>query len=173
MTYLDTPEQSPLFSSDMARLGYVANYTKVFALRPEAYAAWQQLAGEIKRGMDERLYELVTIAAAKQLGSQYCLAAHARALGGRFYDDATVRKIVADHRSAGLDPLDVTIMDFAERAATAPDAIRQKDVTALRATGLSDVEIMQVVLAVAARRFFTSVLHATGTEPDGALTTWL
>ena len=40
------------------------NYERAFAERPEVYAAWQQLNGAIKQGMDLRRYELATLAAA-------------------------------------------------------------------------------------------------------------
>ena len=35
MTYLSTPIESPLYQVDQAALGYIPNYTRVFALRPE------------------------------------------------------------------------------------------------------------------------------------------
>ena len=40
------------------------------------------------------------------------------------------------------------------------------DLDRLRAAGLSEVDIFQVVLAVAARRFLAGVLDAVGAEPD-------
>ena len=43
------------------------NYEHAFAERPEVYAAWGQLNGAIKAGMDLRRYELVTVAAARRL----------------------------------------------------------------------------------------------------------
>ena len=41
------------------------NCERAFAKRPEVYAAWVQLNGAIKAGMDLRRYELATFAAAK------------------------------------------------------------------------------------------------------------
>jgi alkylhydroperoxidase family enzyme len=40
---------------------------------------------------------------------------------------------------------------------------------ALRAAGLSEVDIFHVVLAVAIRRFFAGVMDAVGAEPDAHL----
>src|SRR6266700_2090223 len=92
MSYLQTPpdDDSAIFEADRAALGYVANYTKVFALRPEVYTAWQRLNGAIKEGMDLRRYELATLAAARRLGSSYCSLAHGKVLRDRFYDAGTV-----------------------------------------------------------------------------------
>ena len=167
MTHLRTPEWSHLYESDLARQGYVANYTRVFALAPNAFAAWLQLGAAVRTGMDGYRYELVTMAAARRLGSRYCTLAHASVLR-TFHDDDTVRAIIADHRSAGLDPADVAVMDFAELIAVDPAAAGVPDHELLRRHGLSDVDIFQIVLAVGIRRFFTGVLAATGAVPDPA-----
>jgi len=59
-----TPEVRALYDRDHETLGYVANYTKVFAHRPGVYAAWARLIGAIRSGMDKRRYELVALTAA-------------------------------------------------------------------------------------------------------------
>ena len=147
-------------------MGYVPNYTKVFSLAPAAYDAWFGLNGSIKEGMDLRRYELVTLAAARRLRSSYCSLAHGSVLVDKFFSAESVGQIAADHRDAGLDPVDVAIMDFAEKVATNANSITESDVDTLRAHGLDDREIFQVVLAAAARCFFSTVLDATGTQPD-------
>lgn len=166
MTYLRTPAESPLYEGHAARFGYVPNYARVFALAPEAYATWQALNAAIKAGMDERRYELVTLAAAQALGSRYCALAHAAVLRDRFYGDETLRAIATDRHHAGLDPADVAAMDFADRIAADPGTTREADIEALRRHGLTDVDIFQVVLAVAARRFFAGALSAVAAVPD-------
>jgi uncharacterized peroxidase-related enzyme len=166
MTYLSTPAASPLYQADHAAVGYVPNYTRVFALRPEVYAGWRQLSGAVRAGMDERRYELVTLAAARRLDSTYCGLAHAAVLRDRFYDDAALRAIVVDHHNAGLGPVDVAVMDFAGRVAADPATVTAADAESLRQQGLSDVEILQVVLAACVRRFFSGVLSAVGAVPD-------
>ncbi|MDI1461627.1 carboxymuconolactone decarboxylase family protein [Catellatospora sp. KI3] len=166
MTYLATPAESPLYDADAS---YTPNYLRVFALQPEAYAAWQQLAKAVSGGMDLRRYELATVVAAKRLGSDYCTLAHSKVLRERFYDEERLRAIVADHRTAGLDPVDVAVMDFAEKVAADPTTVTEADVAALRGHGLSEQDVLQVVLAVCVRRFFSGVLSAVGADPDPAL----
>lgn len=166
MTLLGTPADSPLYDADRQALGYVANFSRVFALNPEVYAGWARLAGAVKAGMDERRYELVTLAAARRLGSAYCSLAHAAVLRRKFYDTETLLAVTRNSADAGLDPADVAIMDFAAKIATDPAAATPADIAGLRAHGLDEAEIFHVVAAVAARRFFTAVLAATHTEPD-------
>jgi uncharacterized peroxidase-related enzyme len=142
------------------------NYARVFALAPDAYAAWRGLVTAVRTGMDERRYELVTLTAARRLRSPYCALAHAAVLRERFYGGAELDAILADRHAAGLDPADVAAMDFADRIAADPTVATAADLDRLRASGLSEVDIFQVVLAVAARRFFAGVLDAVGAEPD-------
>ena len=140
------------------------NYERAFEQRPEVYAAWQQLSGAIKAGMDLRRYELVTLAAARRLRSSYCSLAHGTVLAERF--DAPVAQIAADHRAAGLDEVDVAVMDLAERVVEDATSIGEPDLQRLRDLGLSQEEIMDVVLAAAARCFFSKTLDALGVQPD-------
>ena len=100
MTYIQTPAEAQaqgdvaqLYEADRADFGYVPNYTKVFALRPDVYKAWGQLNKTIRAGMDHRRYELATLAAARRLGSSYCALAHGAVLRDRFYDAPGVHKI--------------------------------------------------------------------------------
>lgn len=177
MSFLRTPsedaggEAGRMFDADRSATGHVTNFTRLFALRPAAYAAWLQLGGAVKEGMDLRRYELVTLTAARCLRSSYCGLAHGKVLRDRFADADTVAAIARDHHHAGLDPADVAVIDFTERVVTDAAAITAADVDALRDHGLTDTDIFQVVLAAAARCFFSTVLDATGTEPDAEFRT--
>jgi alkylhydroperoxidase family enzyme len=142
------------------------NFEKAFAERPEVLAAWQQLNGAIKAGMDLRRYELATLAAARRLRSSYCCLAHGSVLIERF--DEPVREIALDHRTAGFDEVDVAVMDLAERVVDDAASIGDEDLQRIRDLGLSEVEIMDVVLAAAARCFFSKTLDALGVRPDAS-----
>ncbi|MEP6892628.1 MAG: peroxidase [Gaiellaceae bacterium] len=140
------------------------NHERAFAQRPEVYAAWGQLGGAIKAGMDLRRYELATLAAARRLRSSYCCLAHGTVLLERFGEP--VREIALDHRVAGLDKIDIAVMDLAERVVDDATSIEDSDLQQLRDLGLSETEIMDVVLAAAARCFFSKTLDALGVLPD-------
>ena len=142
------------------------NFEKAFAERPDVFAAWQQLNGAIKAGMDLRRYELATLAAARRLRSSYCCLAHGTVLMDRFGEP--VREIALDHRTAGLDEVDVAVMDLAERVVDDATSIGDDDLQRLRDLGLSEAEIMDVVLAAAARCFFSKTLDALGVRPDAS-----
>ncbi|HEX5188967.1 MAG TPA: hypothetical protein VFW16_05480 [Streptosporangiaceae bacterium] len=142
------------------------NYELAFEQRPEVYAAWVQLNSAIKAGMDLRRYELATLAAARKLRSSYCCLAHGTVLAERFGEP--VAHIAADHRAAGLGEIDVAVMDLAEHVAEDAAAITDADLQRLRDLGLSQQDIMNVVLAAAARCFFSKTLDALGVLPDAS-----
>ena len=142
------------------------NYERAFADRPDVYQAWVQLNGAIKAGMDLRRYELATLAAARRLRSSYCSLAHGKVLRERFGEP--VREIALDRRDAGLDEIDVAVMDLAELVVDDATSIGGSDLRRLRDLGLSDVEIMDVVLAASARCFFSKTLDALGVQPDAS-----
>jgi len=166
MSFLRTPSESPLYEAAARSLGYVPNYTRPFAYAPEAYQAWRTLNLAVKAGMSERRYELVTVAAARRLRSRYCTVAHAAILREKFYDDDGLREVLADPEAAGLEPGDLAAVRFAEKIAADPSVTTEADVQALRDAGLSEQDIVQVVLAITIRRFFAGVLDATGTQLD-------
>ncbi|MEX1271735.1 MAG: peroxidase, partial [Acidimicrobiia bacterium] len=149
--------------------GFLPEFTEVFSHHPDAYAAWIQLIGAVRRQMDSRRCELVTLAAARALRSSYCTTAHGKILSDRWYEPDTVIALVSDHRTAGLDAVDIALMDFATRVAVDPTSITEREVDHLRELGLSERDILDVVLAVAARCFFATVIESMGAQPDREL----
>jgi alkylhydroperoxidase family enzyme len=149
MAFIDVPD------------GDGANLERAFGLRPEVFAAWQQLVTAVKATSDERRYELATLAAARRLRSSYCSLAHGKVLAEQFYDFESVPAL-----PDRLDAADRAIMAFAEQVVTDATAITQADVDVLRGHGLSDGEIFDVVLAATIRCFFSKTLDALGVQPD-------
>ncbi|MGY1639991.1 hypothetical protein ACI782_02525 [Geodermatophilus sp. SYSU D00703] len=175
MSWIRTPpedgaagEVAAAYDRDREALGYVANYTRVFANRPAVLEAWRALNGAIKASMDPRRYELATVAAALRLGSSYCSLAHGKVLAEEFDGWAAVTTILTDPAAAPLTPVDRAVMALADKVAAGAAHMTQDDLAGLRALGVDDTDVLDVVLAAAARCFFSSVLDAVGAEPDAA-----
>ena len=143
--------------------GDAANLERAFSARPEVYAAWRQLVTAVAAASDERRYELATLAAARKLRSSYCSLAHGKVLAEKFYDFESVPAL-----PDGLDDADRAIMSFAEKVVVDATTIAEADVDELRAHGLSDAEILDVVLAATIRCFFSKTLDALGVQPDAS-----
>ena len=83
-----------------------------------------------------------------------------------FSDPTRSARSSTDHHEAGLDDIDVAVMDLADQG-------RGRRLRGHRAghrppapLGLSDADILDVVLAAAARCFFSKTLDGLGVEPD-------
>jgi len=101
--------------------------------------------------------------------STYCLAAHSKFLRDQCDDDTSMRAVAADPSGASLDAVDQAVIDFATKVARDASAITMADVDQLRAHGLTDPEVVDIVFAVAARAFFTKALDALGVQADAQL----
>ena len=139
------------------------NFERAFEERPAVYAAWRGLVGAIRETMELRRYELATFAAAQRLRSTHCSIMHGNVLRDEVGED--ILAIVAD-REGTLDEVDLAVMDLAERVVVDATSITGADLQRLRDLGLDDGEIMDVVLAAAARCFFSKTLDALGVRAD-------
>ena len=173
MTFIDTvPEDratgdvAAMYETDRKAFGGLPNFARGFSLRPDVYAAWRQLNGAIKANMDLRRYELATVGAARRLRSSYCTLAHGSVLLDKFLSEDGVRALVDDRESAELDAVDAAVVELADKVARDATSVTQSDVDRLRSLGLTDAEILDVVLAAAARCFFSKTLDGLGIEPD-------
>ena len=169
MAFVETVEESAatgdvavLYAEERARMGYLPNFVRAFSMRPDVYRAWQQLNGAVK-AHDVRRYELATLAAARRLRSSYCALAHGKVLAEQFLDPDAVRGL-----PAGLDEADVAVLELADKVVVDATSVTQADVDRLRELGLDDAAIVDVVLAAAARCFFSKTLDALGVLPDAA-----
>jgi uncharacterized peroxidase-related enzyme len=174
LTFIETvPEdEAPesvgqLYEAVRGSYGYLTNFAAAFSVRPEVFGAWMKLNGAIKANMDMRRYELATLAAARRLRSSYCALAHGTVLADEHLRPGEeLEAIACDHRSSGLDAVDVAVMDFAEKIVDDAASITAADVEHLRSLGLSDAEVFDIALAAAARCFFSKTLDALGVQPD-------
>jgi uncharacterized peroxidase-related enzyme len=154
------------YRQQRAAWGFLPNYAGVFSTRPDVARAWNSLNATIREGMNRRRFELATIAAARALHSTYCTAAHSKFIRDLCGDEATLYSIAQDPSGAALAPLDRAVYQFAAKVAVDAASISQPDVDQLRAAGLSDADIADIVFAVSARSFFTRVLDALGAQLD-------
>ena len=158
--FVDVPDESAVsdevsswYERQRASWGYLPNYARAFATRPDVAEAWTALSNAVGKGMDRRRYELATIAAARELRSTYCTAAHTLVLAQKWPEPAR-------------DDVDLAVIALAEMVARDAASVEQADVDRLRDLGLTDAEVFDVVAAAALRSFFAKTLDGLGAEPD-------
>jgi uncharacterized peroxidase-related enzyme len=157
-----------MYERQQAKLGYLPNYALPFCHRPALMASWAGLLADIRRHVEPRRFELVTLSAAHALRNSYCSLAHAKAMT-ELDSVATVRALVetpTDDAGATLHPADATIAAYARKVAQDAASITETDIAALREHGLTDTEIFDIAATAAARAFFAKLLDALGVRAD-------
>ena len=167
LTHTIDGDTATAYRTATAQFGFLPNWAVALGARPAVLAAWNQLNTEIRNGMDRRRYELATIAAAQALRSTYCAIAHSWLLTHKLglVEPDELATILVD----GVDPVDRAVMAFATKVARDAAAVTAADVQELRDMGLSDDDVLDVALAVAARCFFATALDAVGAQADPEL----
>jgi alkylhydroperoxidase family enzyme len=158
MPFIELVDDEEFAAPDRRALGYTPNYSRLFARRPDVYSAWRDLNKSIRGGMDLRRYEIATVAAAEVLRSSYCALAHGKVLVDKF----GVRP---------GDPLgdeERAVQELVRKVVEDATSVTQADIDRLRGFGLTDDDIFDVVLAAAARCFFSKTLDALCVQPDAA-----
>jgi alkylhydroperoxidase family enzyme len=83
-----------------------------------------------------------------------------------FFSAEELIAIVKDFHNAGLSPEEVALMTFAQKISTQANQVNEQDFDRLRGFGLSDEEIINVVVACTARNFFSKTLDTLDAPPD-------
>ena len=159
-------EVRSMYERQQGAWGYLPDYARVFCHRPRLMERWGRMLAEIKRPVDPRRLELVTLAAAHELKHSSCSLAHGAALA-RIIGKEAVIAVANGEAHPALDETDYAIIAFARQVARDAAAISADDINALRENhGLSDAEIFDIAAIAASRSFFTKLLDALGAAAD-------
>ncbi|TNF88187.1 MAG: peroxidase [Gammaproteobacteria bacterium] len=146
--------------------GYVPDYARVFSHRPEVMARWGKLLAEIKRPVDPRRLEMVTLSAALELHHTPCSLAHGAELAKIIGKDAVIA-IANGEDHDEITEAEQAMMQFARQVARDASKINADDVGTLKEVhGFTDEEIFDIAAVAASRSFFTKVLDALGSMAD-------
>jgi len=69
-----------------------------------------------------------------------------------------------DHRSLALPPREQAMLDYAAKLTREPASMRREDVDRLRASGLSDREILDLVMVIGYFAFANRLVDGLGVE---------
>lgn len=172
MTFISTPGSeandatTAMYVAAEESYGYLPNMYRVFGHRPEVMEKWGALLGSIRKHMSLRRYELVTLAAAKELKSSYCMLAHGSVLLREGFSEKQLIEMAGGGSHAPLDEAEREMMRFAGKVVRDATGIAKEDIDRLKSHGFSDAEIFDITTAAAVRCFFSKTLDAMGVEPD-------
>lgn len=145
----------------------VSDYLLVLAHDSEALQARTPLFNGImynRGGLSRAEREIGAVGASLVNRCVYCAAVHASRYNQLARDEETMRRIFTDGEDAQLDPRQSAILRFAIKLSACPPEAAADDLDALRAVGLSDAEILDLILSSALFGWANRLMHTLG-EP--------
>ena len=145
----------------------VGAYSLVLAHDPEALDQRSPLYNAIMfgaRGLPRADRELGAVAASRINGCAYCASVHAKRFVDLTKEPEVMRLIQVDGVEAKVDARRRAILDYAAKLTRDPAAIEPADAAALRAQGLSDLDILDLTHAVAMFAWANRLMQSLG-EP--------
>lgn len=152
----------------------VGAYSLVLAHDAEALDARSPLYNAImfgQKGLPRAERELGAVAASRINGCAYCASVHAKRFTELTKQPDAMERIQRDGADAALEPRQKAILEYAAKLTRDPAAITPADAAALRAQGLTDLEILDLTHAVAmfawANRLMQTLGEATTPAREG------
>ncbi len=145
--------------------GYLPNYATLFGYRPDVIDRWAELQRALRTHVSPRLFELVTFAAALELGSSYCALAHGSRLRD-FLVDTEICALASGEYEGVVSPYEAAAMRYARRLVGNSSGVTAEDIDELRAVGYTDPEIFDIAGVAAGRAFFANLVEGLGAGPD-------
>lgn len=136
----------------------LAHDVESLAVRSPLFNAIMYDAG----GMSRAERELGALSASMVNRCIYCAAVHADRHAQIEQDTGVTDALFADGKDAALGTRDRAIFDFAWKSAAAPPEAGPEDMQALRDAGLSDAEILDLILSSALFGWANRLMHVLG-----------
>ncbi len=161
-----TPAASlPLLDAVKKQLGVVPNLMKLVGNSPAALEGYLSLNGALGKGvLEAKTRERIALAIAEINGCSYCLSAHTY-LGKNVakLDDA---EMAANRNGDSSDPKAAAAVKFATRVAQQRGHVSDAELSAVKAAGYSNAEIVEIVLHVALNTLTNYINSVAQTEID-------
>ena len=163
----DTEATQRLFQSDLDESGYVMNYKRLWAWRPETCEAFGRLRTQLMEGstLSKRELAVCVCTSVANLGDSYCSLAWGKTLADAA-DPGTAAAALSVERRDGLPQRERALADWARKVVKNPTGTTRADVENLREAGFSEKEIFEATVLMAFRVAFSMVNNALGVNPD-------
>lgn len=145
----------------------VSDYVLVLAHDPESLAHRTPLFNAImygKDGLSRAERELGAVGASIVNHCVYCTAVHASRFNALTKRTDVIEAIFANGVSAELEEHSQVVFDFSVKLSQCPSEAGPREIKALKAVGLSDLEIVDLILSAAIFGWANRLMHTLG-EP--------
>ncbi|MEW5977832.1 MAG: peroxidase-related enzyme [Acidobacteriota bacterium] len=130
-------------------------------------ATWGLFKGILLQGMlPPTVKEMISMTIAMQNNCRYCRVAHTKALEAMGVPEEVIQSCAQDPELAQLPPTQRAIVKFGLKTARSPQSLTDEDLQGLRDHGLSDGEIMEIVMVAACSNFLDTWAEVSGIPLD-------
>lgn len=159
-----TGRAKELLDAVQGKLGLVPNMTRAMANSPAVLDGYLSLSGSLSKGaLSAKSREQIALAVAEANECEYCLAAHS-AIGKMV--GLSVDQILDSRRGTAVDPKTDAIIQFARQVVDERGLVSDANIAQVRAAGLDDGAIAEIVANVALNIFTNYFNHVADTEID-------
>jgi uncharacterized peroxidase-related enzyme len=151
------------------KLGFVPNVFLAYQWRPPRLAAWLahfDAVMEPTESLPAAEREMIAVAVSMANACSYCLVAHGFSVRKLTRDPVNGDLITLDYRRAEITPRQRAMLDYATKLTVRPGDCDEADLDALRACGLSDEDLWDVIEIAAMFNFTNRMAHGTGMLPN-------
>jgi uncharacterized peroxidase-related enzyme len=158
------PKAKTLLQGVQKKLGMTPNLMRTMANSPAVLEAYLGFSNSLSQSsLSPKLREQIALTVGEVNRCQYCLSAHTTlgkmvGLGDEEISDS--------RRGVSPDRKTEAVLRFARKIVNERGWVSDADIAAVRAAGVSDTEIAEIVAAVALNLFTNYFNHVAGTEVD-------
>lgn len=136
-----------MYETNRAKIGFVPNVFRAYAVRPEHFRAFMQYHDVLMRGpsgLSRAEREAIVVAVSSENRCLYCTIAHGAALRVLGKDPMLADQIAANWRTADLWPRLRSMLAFASRVNEPGFAASDEEIADLRTAGFSDDDVWDI-----------------------------
>ena len=166
----DVPEGvTKLWGKAQEAFGFVPNVFRAQAVHGDQFLAWWGYFNLLvnKEGhLSNADRELLAVVVSSVNRCNYCVVSHTAALRTYTEDERTSDLVSVNWRQADLPEREAAMADYAEKLTLRPAEVVEADLEPLRAVGLDDHQIMELVQVVGMFNLTNRVSTALGFVPN-------
>jgi len=149
--------------------GKISNIMRAQSLNPNALRSFLELyVGLVfgKSGLSRAEREIVATVISARNGCEYCVSHHGEALGFYLKNEAQLDAFKRGSPPENLEPRVKALIEYAMKLNSGSTEMSEADAEALRKLGISDSEILDLVLITAYMNLVNRIAKGLGVEHD-------
>lgn len=158
------PVVQELYKAIEKKMGKVPNIMQTMGHSPAVLKGYLNLNEAVNQtSLNPKLREEIAIIVGQTNQCNYCLSAHSTIAKGAGLSD---QEILQARKALSQDPKTQAILAFAKTVVEKKGAVNDQDVDNLKAKGVSDSELTEIILTISLNMFTNYFNHITDPKID-------